>query len=147
MTPYREATDRPFTFVTVYQLDPDFQVGHEVPHDEPLTDPETAKLSARASEVLIGALVEGLVRRFTPEQAGAMVCDDAEIGVTAINTSIAAARSAVSHRPRGTRRRIQDSRCNPAGREICVVMSIGEPIVVGVASSNHDPTGPNGPPP
>ena len=147
MTPYREATDRPFTDVTVYQLDPDFQVGHEVPQAEPLTDPETDKLLARASEVLIGALVDGLVRRFTPEQAGAIVCDDAEIGATAISTSIAAARSAVSHRPRGARRRIRESRSNPAGREIWVVMSIGEPIVVGDASPNHDPTGPTRTPP
>lgn len=108
MAPYREATDWPLTLVTVYQLEPDFQVGHEVPHDEPLTGPETVRVLAGASDVLIDALVEALVRRCTPEQAGAMVWDDAEIGATATSSSIAAARSAVSHRPRGACLRILD---------------------------------------
>lgn len=107
VTPYRDATDRPLTSVTVYQLEPDFQVGQDVPHDEPLTDPETVTLFARPSEVLIDALVVGLVRRFTLEHAGAMVCE-AEIGATAISMSITAARSAVSHRP-------ADGRCPAPG--------------------------------
>lgn len=146
-TPYRVATDRPLTWVTLYQVEPDFQVGQDVPHDEPLTDPETVNVFASVSEVLIEALVDGLVRRFTAEQAGAIVSDDAAIGATAISTSIAAAKSAVSHRPRGACRRVRDSRRNPAGREIWVMMSIWEPIVVGVASPNYDPTGPTRTPP
>lgn len=128
--------------MTLYQLEPDFQMGQEVPHDEPLTDPDTVNVFASVSEVLIEALVDGLVRRFTPEHAGAIVWDEAAIGATAISTSIEAAMSAVSHRPRGLCRRIRDSSGIPAGREIWVVMSIGEPIVLGVASPNHDPTGP-----
>lgn len=118
MTPYSEATDWPLMCVTLYQLEPDFHVGQDVPHDEPLTDPDTVSVFASASDVLIDALVDGLVRRFTFEQAGAIVCVDAEIGATAMSTSIDAAMSAVSHRPRGACRRIRDWRCNPAGREI-----------------------------
>lgn len=146
-TPYRVATDRPLTWVTLYQVEPDFQVGQDVPHDEPLTDPETVNVFASVSEVLIEALVDGLVRRFTAEQAGAIVWDDAAIGATAISTSIEAVMSAVSHRPRSACRRIPDSSGSPAGREIWVVMSIGEPIVLDVASPNHDPTGPTRTPP
>ena len=108
LIPYREATDWPLTWVTVYQPEPDFQVGQDVPQDEPLTDPETVNVVAGVSEVLIDALVDELVRRFTLEQAGAIVCDDAEIGATAISTSIAAATSAVSHR-------LGDGRCPTPG--------------------------------
>ena len=108
LIPYREATDWPLTWVTVYQPEPDFQVGQDVPQDEPLTDPETVNVLAGVSEVLIDALVDELVRRFTLEQAGAIVCDDAEVGATAISTSIAAATSAVSHR-------LGDGRCPTPG--------------------------------
>ena len=112
LIPYREATDWPLTWVTVYQPEPDFQVGQDVPHDEPVTDPETVKVLAGVSEVLIDALVDELVRRFTLEQDGAIVCDDAAIGPTAISTSIAAATSAVSHR-------LGDGRCPTPGRPRC----------------------------
>ena len=63
-----------------YQLDPDFQPGQLVPQAEPLTVAATVTVLASASEVLIVALVEALVRKFTPAQAGT---NAAPVGVAA----------------------------------------------------------------
>lgn len=63
-------TGWPFTWVTRYQLEPDFQPGQLVPHEVPVTVADTATALARDSDVLTDALVEGLVRRLTPAQAG-----------------------------------------------------------------------------
>ena len=86
------------TWVIEYQVEPDFHVGQLVPHEEPVTVPETVTLLESPSEVLIVELVEAPVRRFAPEHAGDMVSEDAEMGATPMSTSIAAARNAVSHR-------------------------------------------------
>lgn len=125
--------------MTAYQLDPDFQVGQDVLQDEPLTVPETVIEFARPRDVLIDALVEGPVRRFTLEHAGAIACDEAVIGATANRTSITAARDAVTQRPRGTR---SVGFCGAAGR-----WSTGSPIVPAPTRPGHDPTGPLASPP
>ncbi|TAL06062.1 MAG: hypothetical protein EPO00_11795 [Chloroflexota bacterium] len=81
----------------MYQLDPDFQVGHDVPHEEPLTVPETVRMLPRDSDALIEELVEVLARRFTLEHAGAIASDAAAIGATPRSVSIDAVSSAVIH--------------------------------------------------
>jgi len=58
------------TWLIRYQLDPDFQVGQLVPQVAPVTVAETVTELARVRDVLMVALVDVLVRRFTPEQAG-----------------------------------------------------------------------------
>ena len=140
-TPNSELTDLPLICVTVYQLDPDFQFGQLVPHDEPLTVPDTVTALARPSEVLTVALVDALVRRFAPEQAGATDCDEAEIGATPTSTSITAAMNAVSQRPRWAR--LRWARLLGEG-EAAVLISIGSPSVAAPTWRDHDPTGPIG---
>jgi hypothetical protein len=43
-TPNRVETGWPSTWVIVYHVEPDFQPGQLVPHDDPLTVPETVRL-------------------------------------------------------------------------------------------------------
>lgn len=69
-TPYRAETGCPLTWLIRYQLDPDFQPGQLVPQVAPVTVAETVTVLASDSDVLMVALVDVLVRRFTPEQAG-----------------------------------------------------------------------------
>ena len=70
MTPYRVETGWPLTWLIRYQLDPDFQPGQLVPQAAPVTVADTLTVLASDRDVLRVALVEVLVRRFTPEQPG-----------------------------------------------------------------------------
>lgn len=60
----------PLTWVTLYQAEPDFHVGQLVPHDPPLTVPDTVRVLSSPRRTLIVELVEADVRRLMPLQAG-----------------------------------------------------------------------------
>lgn len=81
-----------------YQVEPDFQVGQLVPQDDPVTVPETVTLLESPSDVLTVELVEAPVRKFAAEHAGDIVSEDAEMGATAMRTSMTAVRNAVIQR-------------------------------------------------
>ena len=85
--------------VIVYQLEPDFHVGQDVPQREPLTLPVTVSVALSPSLTAIGELVDVPIRMFTPEQPGTRFCDAAAVGATASMPKTTAVRNAVSQRP------------------------------------------------
>ena len=69
-TPYRDETDWPLTWLTTYQLDPDFVVGHAADQEPPVAVPVTVSVLLIPSLTLAVALVVAPVRRLMPSQPG-----------------------------------------------------------------------------
>ncbi len=108
---------RPFTSLIRYQTVPDFEPAQSVLQLEPRTEPTTVTFALVASLVFVVAVVEGLVRRLTPAQAGTIgrVAASTGPGATAsVASSIAATRAATrAARPepsRGARARPRGAR-------------------------------------
>jgi hypothetical protein len=68
-------------WVTAYHDEPDFQLGQDVPQEEPVTVPETVTDVATPSLALIGAPVDADARMFTPSQSGTRAWEPATGGV------------------------------------------------------------------
>lgn len=96
LIPYRLLTAVPLIAVTTYHELPLFQSGQYVPHEAPETLPDTVSVAPVFSFDLIVADVDALVRRFTPSQAGVMVCVAAWAGVVATDPNTKSATSAMT---------------------------------------------------